>query len=65
MHTHTAVVNKVKQSFYRGDRPCGFQNFEGPRFSDNRYKNMVRLSSLSIGRPYTQEIFLVLLTIKV
>jgi hypothetical protein len=38
------------------DRPMGFQEVEAPRFEDNRHIILVRLSALSTGRLYTQEI---------
>ena len=33
-------------------RPIGFQEFEAPRFLDNRHMKVVRLSALRIGRLY-------------
>jgi len=50
---------KVKQSHYR---PRGSQEFEAPRFQDNRHMKVVRLSALRTDRLYTQEIFLVLIS---
>jgi hypothetical protein len=32
------------------DRPLGFQEFEAPRFLDNRHMKVVRLSALRTGR---------------
>ena len=34
------------------DRPRGFQEFEAPRFQDNRRMKVVRLSTLRTGRLY-------------
>jgi hypothetical protein len=34
------------------DRPLGFQEFEAPRFLDNRHIKVVKLSALSTGRLY-------------
>jgi hypothetical protein len=52
----------VKQSHYR---PGQAQEFGAPRCSDNRHMKVVRLSALSTGRLYPQEIFLVLISIRV
>jgi hypothetical protein len=52
---------KVKQSHYR---PLRFQEVEDPRFQDNRYMKVVRLSALRTGCLYPQQIFLVVVSIR-
>jgi len=55
---------KVKQSHYRPGQAQRFQEVEVPRFQDNRYKKVVRLSGLRTGRLYPQEIFLALISVR-
>jgi len=45
-------------------RPWGFQEVEAPRFQDSRHNKVVRLSTLSTGRLYSQAIFLVLISFR-
>jgi len=52
---------KVKQSHYRSGQA---QEFGAPRCPDNRHMKVVRLSALSTGRLYPQEIFLVLISVR-
>jgi len=55
---------KIKAVPYTGlDRPWGFQEFEAPRFRDNRHMKVVR-SALRTGRLYLQEIFLVFIFVR-
>jgi hypothetical protein len=52
---------KAKQSHYR---PRGFQEVEAPRFQDNWHMKVVRLSTPCTTRPYPQETFLVLISVR-
>jgi hypothetical protein len=52
---------KQKQSDYR---PWGFQEVEAPRFLDSQHLKVVRLSALRTSHLYSQEIFLVLISIR-
>jgi len=44
--------------------PRGFQEVEAPRFQDNRHMKVVGLSDLCTGRLYSQEIFLVPISVR-
>ena len=57
------IKDKVKQSHYMPGRPWGFQ-VETPRLQDIQHMKLVRLSALSTGPLYPQEIFLVLISLK-
>jgi len=44
-------------------RPINLQEFEDPIFLDNRHVKMGRFSGLHTGSLYTQEIFLVIISV--
>jgi hypothetical protein len=53
-----AVLFHIKSFPATGlDRTLGFQEVEVPEFLDNRHMKVVRLSALSTGRLYPQELF--------
>jgi hypothetical protein len=55
---------KIKLSRYRPGRPLEFQEAEASEFLDNRHMKVVRLSALRTGRLYSQEGFLVLISVR-
>jgi hypothetical protein len=61
---YTHKVKKVKLSRYRPGQALGFQEVEAPEFLDNRHMKVVSLSALRAGRPYPQEAFLVLISVR-
>jgi hypothetical protein len=46
------------------DRPWEFKDVEAPRFQNGRPMKVVRLSALSTGHLYPQQIFLILISVK-
>jgi hypothetical protein len=63
-YSRTIALLKVKQSHYRPRQACRFQEFEAPRFQDNRHINVVRLSAIRTDRLYPLEIFLVFIPVR-
>jgi hypothetical protein len=53
----------LNQSNYSSGKPLVFQEVEAPRFQDNRHMMVIRLLALITGRLYSQEIFLVLISV--
>jgi hypothetical protein len=51
VYIYMSYKGKGKESHYRPlDRPIGFQEFQAPKFQDNRRMKVVRLSALRTGR---------------
>jgi hypothetical protein len=55
---------KVNLPLYKPEWSQRFQEFQCPRFLDNRHMNVVRLTSPATGRLTPQEIFLVLVSVR-
>ena len=65
-HGGQMAYHKVQESnpITELDRPCGFQVCEALRFQDNGDMKVVRLSVQRVGRLYSQELFLVLISVR-
>jgi hypothetical protein len=56
-HNHSTVEKYIKRNPNAGlSKPTQFQEFEGPRFQDNRHVKVVSFSALRTGRLYPQGI---------
>jgi len=70
IHGTVEVINlKVMCEWYSNpitglDRSWRFQEVEAPRFQDVWHMNVVSLSALRTSRLYTQEMFLVIISVR-
>jgi hypothetical protein len=55
---------KIKLSRYRSGQALGVPQVEAPEFLNNQHMKVLRLSALLTGRLYTQEGFLVLISVR-
>jgi hypothetical protein len=62
--TFANYVYSVKQSHYRPGQAHRAPEVEAPRFQDNRHMKVIRLSVLRNVRLNTQELFLVLISVR-
>jgi len=63
-YTEGAHLHTVEHKLCKQLQPWRFQEVEAHGFQDNRHMKTLRLSALSTGSHYSQEMFLVLISVR-